>query len=167
MVPIVVGTVCVLTIIVLVASLTRVPAGKVAVVERLGRFSRVVQPGFYFLVPYVDRVRWFVDTSEQIRKFADTGVRTLDNTPVDIEFELRFYVVDPQRAVYAVAEHGAAIEHAVTVMARRITAEKDASDLDFAHRELEREVSKQLIATAAEMGLSIERIEVAGISRQR
>ncbi|MGS0725377.1 SPFH domain-containing protein, partial [Shewanella sp. 0m-11] len=43
-----------------------VPMREVNVIERLGKFRTVLQPGFHFLIPFFDRVAYKHEIREQV-----------------------------------------------------------------------------------------------------
>ena len=43
-----------------------VPQARAGVVERLGRYSRTLEPGLTLIVPYIDRVKPLIDLREQV-----------------------------------------------------------------------------------------------------
>ena len=66
---IVVVLVVLFVLVTLFRSIRIIKQGFTGVVERLGRFHRVLQPGLNFLVPFIDRVAYHVDMREQVRSF--------------------------------------------------------------------------------------------------
>ena len=63
------------------------------IVERLGRYSRTLNPGMRLLVPVVDKVRSKVDMREAVQSFPPQPVITSDNLVVNIDTVL-YYRVD-------------------------------------------------------------------------
>ena len=67
---VVVGILVVIFVVVTIARAVRIVPQTVAlIIERLGRYSRTLDPGLHFLVPFVDRVRAGVDLREQVVSF--------------------------------------------------------------------------------------------------
>src|ERR1700745_3392629 len=77
-----------------------VPQARAAVVERLGRYQRTLDPGLAVLRPFVDRLRPLIDLREQVVSFPPQPVITEDNLVVQIDTVLYFTVTDPQSATY-------------------------------------------------------------------
>src|ERR671932_2438878 len=73
-----------------------VPQARAGVVERLGRFHRVLEPGLALVVPYVDRVRPLIDLREQVVSFPPQPVITEDNLTVNIDSVIYYQVTDPK-----------------------------------------------------------------------
>ncbi len=47
-----------------------IPQARAGVVERLGRYSRTLEPGLTIITPFIDRVRPLVDLREQVVNFS-------------------------------------------------------------------------------------------------
>ena len=79
MIPVII-TIVVLAFVLLIASLKIVRQSTAIVVERLGKFHRLLNTGVHFLVPFIDRV---VDApislKERVADFAPQPVITKDN----------------------------------------------------------------------------------------
>ena len=43
-----------------------VPMREIHVIERLGKFRAVLEPGFHLLVPFIDKVAYIHDSREQV-----------------------------------------------------------------------------------------------------
>ena len=56
--PIVIAAVLIVVIIILFMGVNVVPQQHAYVVERLGRFHGVLQPGLRVIIPFVDRIRY-------------------------------------------------------------------------------------------------------------
>ena len=77
-----------------------IPQARAGVVERLGRYSRTLDPGLTLLVPFIDRVKPLVDLREQVVNFSPQPVITEDNVVVGIETVLYFTITEPKSATY-------------------------------------------------------------------
>ena len=61
---------------VLLRSVRQIRQQQVAVVERLGKFKRTLDPGLHILVPFVDSIRYVMDMREAVVPFPPQGVIT-------------------------------------------------------------------------------------------
>src|SRR5437763_16358936 len=82
-----------------------VPQARAGGVERLGRYSRTLNPGLTIVVPFVDRVRDMIDLREQVVSFQPQPVITEDNLVVSIDTVIYFQVTDPKAATYEIANY--------------------------------------------------------------
>ena len=70
------------------------------VVERLGRFYAVLEPGLNFVIPFVDRVAYRHDLREIPLDVPSQICITRDNTQLQVDGILYFQVTDPKLASY-------------------------------------------------------------------
>src|SRR5215204_1861687 len=82
-----------------------IPQARAGVVERLGSYSRTLEPGPHLLLPFVDRVRAMIDLREQVVSFPPQPVITADNLTVNIATVIYFQVTDPRAATYEIANY--------------------------------------------------------------
>src|SRR5215468_5947082 len=72
-----------------------VPQQNAYVVERLGRFSGVLDAGFHILVPFVDAIRYRHLLKEQAMDIPEQVCITKDNVQVAVDGILYLKVMDP------------------------------------------------------------------------
>ena len=87
----------VLIVMTLAATLKIIRQQQVALVERLGKFRRTLEPGPHLVVPFFDQVRYTLDMRELVVPFPPQGVITEDNLMVSIDSVIYFQIVDPVR----------------------------------------------------------------------
>ena len=81
------------------AAIRVVPQQHALVIERLGRFFAVLQPGLNFVIPFVDRVAYRHDLREIPFDVPSQICITKDNTQLQVDGILYFQVTDPQARV--------------------------------------------------------------------
>lgn len=86
-----------------------VPQQNAFVVERLGRFSTVLEAGFHILVPFVDQIRYRHVLKEQAVDIPEQECITKDNVMVGVDGILYLKVLDPERASYGINNYVFAI----------------------------------------------------------
>ena len=97
-----VGTaVAVLVVIVLIRSARVVPQQAAYVVENLGRYSRTIQAGFHWLIPFFERVAYKHSLKEQAIDIPEQICITKDNVQVGVDGVLYLQVLDAQRNLFA------------------------------------------------------------------
>jgi regulator of protease activity HflC (stomatin/prohibitin superfamily) len=82
-----------------------VPQQNAYVVERLGRFSGVLDAGFHLLVPFVDVIRYRHSLKEQAIDIPEQVCITRDNVQVAVDGILYLKVLDPERASYGIQNY--------------------------------------------------------------
>src|SRR3712207_1512073 len=96
------------------------PQARAGVVERLGRFQRVLDPGLSILVPFIDRLMPLIDLREQVVSFPPQPVITEDNLTVNIDSVIYYQVTDPKSATYEIADYIQAIEQLTVTTLRNV-----------------------------------------------
>jgi len=83
-----------------------------AVVLRLGHFTGLRGPGPFFIIPFADRVVYWIDLRLITTSFKAEKTLTKDTVPVDVEAVLFWKVKDPERAALQVEDYRSAISWA-------------------------------------------------------
>src|SRR3954447_3349365 len=96
--------------IVAAAGVRIVPQARAGIVERLGRYSKTLDPGLALIVPFVDRVKPLLDLRAQGVSVPPQPVITEDNLVVGIDTVIYFTITDPKASTYEVANPLQAIE---------------------------------------------------------
>src|SRR5438067_10708323 len=109
-----------LVLLVLGRTIRIVPQARAAIVERLGRYSRTLEPGLAVVVPFVDRVRPLIDLREQVVSFPPQPVITEDNLVVQIDSVIYYQVTDARAATYEIANYIQAIEQLTVTTLRNV-----------------------------------------------
>jgi regulator of protease activity HflC (stomatin/prohibitin superfamily) len=152
-----------LAVITLVRSVRIVPQQRMDVVERLGKYTRTLNPGLNLLVPFVDAVRTKVDMREQVVSFPPQPVITSDNLVVSIDTVLYFKVVDPVRATYEISNFLQAIEQLTVTTLRNVIGSLDLERALTSREEINRHLSSVLDETTGRWGIKVTRVEIKAI----
>ncbi len=78
-------------------------------IERLGRFTRSLSPGFHIILPFVDSIGSRVNMMERVLDVPSQEVITKDNAVVKVDGVIFFQVLDAAKASYEVSD----LEHAI------------------------------------------------------
>src|SRR5678815_4989526 len=110
----------VVAVIIVVKSIRVVPQQHAIVVERLGRFYAVLEPGLNFVIPFVDRVAYRHDLREIPLDVPSQICITRDNTQLQVDGILYFQVTDPKLASYGSSNYVLAITQLAQTTLRSI-----------------------------------------------
>jgi regulator of protease activity HflC (stomatin/prohibitin superfamily) len=91
-----------LVVITMFAGAKSVPQGNVWTVERFGAYTRSLQPGLNFVLPFVDRIGRRLNVQEQVLDIPEQTVITGDNATVAADGVIYFRVMEPEKAAYQV-----------------------------------------------------------------
>ena len=115
---IVLGVVLLIILLILLSSIKVVHTGEVYVVERLGQFHRVLEPGWHFIIPGVDYVRKKISTKQQILDVPPQSVITKDNVKISVDNVIFYKVLNAKDAVYNIEDYKAGIVYCATTNVR-------------------------------------------------
>lgn len=111
-----------------------VPQQEAWVVERMGKFHKVLEPGLNILIPIVDKIKYVQSLKELAIEIPQQSAVTLDNVTLNIDGILYLRVNDPYLASYGVED----AEFAVVQLAQTtMRSELGKIPLDKVFRERE------------------------------
>jgi regulator of protease activity HflC (stomatin/prohibitin superfamily) len=148
---------------ILISSVKVIRQQRVGVVERLGKFNRVLEPGPHLVVPIVDRVRYHIDMRESVVPFPPQGVITEDNLMVSIDSVIYFQVIDPVRAAYEAQDYIRAIEQLTMTTLRNIIGGLDLEQTLTSREEINQQLRAVLDEATGKWGIKVNRVELRAI----
>ena len=164
MVALIVVAIVVLFFLVAAARTIRViPQARAGVVERLGRYSRTLEPGLTIVTPFIDRVKPLVDLREQVVNFSPQSVITEDNVVVGIETVLYFTITDPRSATYEIANPLQAIEQLTVTTLRNVIGGLTLEATLTARENVNTELRVVLDEATGKWGIRINRVEIKSV----
>ncbi|MCL1040073.1 MULTISPECIES: SPFH domain-containing protein [Shewanella] len=141
-----------------------VPMREVHVIERLGKFRQVLQPGFHFLIPFFDRVAYRHDTREQVLDVPPQSCISKDNTQLEVDGLVYLKVMDGKLASYGIEDYRrAAVNLAQTTMRSEIgklSLSQTFSERDSLNESIVREIDK----ASDPWGIKVLRYEIKNIT---
>jgi regulator of protease activity HflC (stomatin/prohibitin superfamily) len=159
-----IGVLVVFVLATMAKAIRIIQVGRVGVVERLGQYSRTIQPGVSVIVPYLDKVRRVVDLSEQTISFT-TPIVTQDHIVVTVDAVVHYQVVDPQAATYEIANEGYGVETLAITTLRKAIGDMELDDVLVSRGEISVTLRQIMDEAAATWGLRVNLAEVKAIVR--
>ena len=141
-----------------------VPMRELCVIERLGKFRSILEPGLHFLIPFVDRVAYRHETRELCINIPHQSCISRDNIQIDVDALLYIKVMDAYKASYGIEDYLiAAINLAQTTV--RSEVGKLRLSQTFSERDALNETIVREIDSASEpWGIKVMRYEVMNIT---
>ena len=137
-----------------------VPQQEAHVVERLGKFQAILNPGLNILVPFLDRVAYRHSLKEIPLDVPSQVCITRDNTQLTVDGILYFQVTDPKRASYGSSNYILAITQLAQTTLRSVIGRMEL-DKTFEEREdINRTVVAALDEAAFSWGVKVLRYEI-------
>jgi regulator of protease activity HflC (stomatin/prohibitin superfamily) len=155
--------VAVFVLLVLARTIRIVPQARAGVVERLGRYSRTLNPGLTIVVPFIDRIREMVDLREQVVSFPPQPVITEDNLVVNIDTVIYFQVTDPKAATYEIANYIQGIEQLTVTTLRNVIGGLDLEETLTSRDQINGQLRGVLDDATGKWGIRVNRVELKAI----
>jgi regulator of protease activity HflC (stomatin/prohibitin superfamily) len=154
----------IVALIVVVKAIRVVPQQHAWIVERVGRFYAVLEPGLNFVIPFVDRVAYRHDLREIPLDVPSQICITRDNTQLQVDGILYFQVTDPKLASYGSSNYVSAITQLAQTTLRSIIGRMEL-DKTFEERDqINGSVVMALDAAAASWGVKVLRYEIKDLT---
>ncbi|CAP66919.1 uncharacterized protein PODANS_4_5910 [Podospora anserina S mat+] len=91
-----------------------VPQQTAWIVERMGKFNRILQPGLAILIPFIDRIAYVKSLKEVAIEIPSQSAITADNVTLELDGVLYTRVFDAYKASYGVED----AEYAISQLAQ-------------------------------------------------
>ena len=145
-------------------SIRLVPTPSAYVVERLGRYSKTLGPGFHALVPFVDRVAFIRDLKEETVDVPPQECFTRDEVQVEVDGVIYISVTDPVKASYGVTDYSFAAMQLAQTTTRSVIGTLEL-DRTFEERDLISSKVVEVLEKAGEQwGLRVHRYEIKNLA---
>ena len=144
-----------------------VPQQTAYVVERLGRYHRVLDAGLHILIPFIDNIRYRHNLKEIVLDIPAQVCITKDNVSVSIDGVLFFRVIDPVKATYGINDY---IQAIVQLAQTTLRSEIGKIDLDRTFEEREKINNAVILAidnATDPWGVKVLRYEIKSITPPR
>lgn len=150
--------------IILISSIKIVRQSTAVVVERLGKFSRLLNTGVHFMVPFIDKsVGTPISLKERVADFAPQPVITKDNVTMQIDTVVYFQVTDAKLFTYGVEDPIRAIENLTATTLRNLVGELEL-DGTLTSRDTVNSKMRIILDEATDpWGIKINRVELKNI----
>ena len=154
----------IVAVIVVMKAFRVVPQQHAWVVERLGRFYAVLQPGLNLIIPIIDRVAYRHDLREIPLDVPSQICITRDNTQLQVDGILYFQVTDAKLASYGSSNYVLAITQLAQTTLRSIIGRMEL-DRTFEERDqINVQVVNSLDQAAASWGVKLLRYEIKDLT---
>ncbi len=156
-----------------------IPQAQAAVIERLGKFNRVVYSGLNFKWPFFESFRmvalinqeeyreefgpYRVDLRERIVDLCRQHVITKDNVTLEINTIIYYRVIAPEKTVYGITDLPLAIEQLSLTHIRNEFGRMDFDSSLGSREQMNEHIKTSLDVATGDWGISILRVEVQEI----
>lgn len=175
----------VLAIVYVVKGVIIVQQAEVVIVERLGKFEKILQPGINFIFPILEAPRgmsWKVtqrgldgamysfvkertkiDLREAVYDFPRQNVITKDNVTISINAIIYFQIIDPKSSVYEIQNLADAIEKLTQTTLRNLVGQLDLDESLVSRDKINHELRAILDEATNKWGVKVNRVELQDV----
>ena len=154
----------VLVVVTLYKGINIVPQGEEWLVERLGKFSRVLKPGLNIIVPYIEAVRQKITTRDIILDIPQQEVITRDNAVILTNAVAFIRVTKPEHALYGVEDFRVAIQQLIMTTLRSILGEMSLDEALSNREHIKTKLKDAIIDDVADWGVTVKSVEIQDIN---
>ncbi len=162
-----------------------VQQAEVVVIERLGKYDRILESGFNFIIPILEAPRaidWKttqrgfdgstysiiqkrtrIDLREAVYDFPRQNVITKDNVSISINALLYFQIMNPKSAVYEIQNLPEAIEKLTQTNLRNLVGQLDLDESLVSRDKINQELRAILDEATNKWGVKVNRVELQDI----
>jgi len=147
----------------LLVSLRIITEGNEALVERLGKFTRKLEPGLNFVIPFLESIVVEETNREKVLGIEPQTAITKDNVSLKIDAVVYWQIIDLEKTFYLVEDIQTAIENLVLTTLRSAIGRLDLEETYSSRDQINKTLLHQLDEATANWGVKVTRVEVREI----
>ena len=174
-------------IILVLKTVYLVKQAEAVIIERFGRYNRILGPGLHILIPFMDMPRFVhwtylavegegkryhrftkitdrIDLRESVYDFPKQNVITKDNVTMEINALLYYQITDPKAAVYEIENLSEAIEKLTQTMLRNVVGAMDLDESLISRDLINNKLRIILDEATDKWGVKINRVELQEVN---
>lgn len=156
--------VAVLIFLFLKSGIKIVSQSDIMIVERLGKFHKILDGGFHIIIPFIDQIRAVITVREQLVDILKQQVITKDNVNISVDGIVFLKVTDGKMALYNVDSYKKAIANLAMTTLRGEIGAMNLDDTLSSRDRLNSALQVALGDAAGNWGVKIMRVEISEIS---
>lgn len=160
---------------------------EVIIIERLGKYSQILESGLHFIIPFMDQPRkafWTfvkpdvsgkyyqrysthverIDLREAVYDFPKQNVITKDNVTMEINALLYYQITDPKAALYEVSNLPQAIEKLTQTTLRNVVGSMDLDETLVSRDQINEKLRLILDEATDKWGVKVNRVELQEVN---
>jgi regulator of protease activity HflC (stomatin/prohibitin superfamily) len=185
-IPILILALVAVGLIVIYKSVCLVQQAEAIVIERLGRYDRVLGPGLHVVIPLVEKPRevvwshfslgpdkrfyrytrtlYRIDLRESVHDFPKQNVISKDNVSLEINALVYYQITDPKAAIYEVYNLPEAIEKLTQTTLRNVIGSLDLDETLTSRDAINEKLRVTLAEAADKWGVKVNRVELQEVN---
>jgi regulator of protease activity HflC (stomatin/prohibitin superfamily) len=152
-----------LVVVIVALSVKIIPQQEVGIMERLGKFHKLLTPGLNIVIPIVDQVRRYHDLRIQQANVPPQTVITKDNVQVQIDTIIFYQVNNAEQATYGIFDYVMGVRNITTATLRQVIGKLELDETLSGREKISADIRVALDEATEKWGVRIERVEVVDI----
>lgn len=159
---------------------------EVVIIERFGKFNRILQPGLHWIAPFIEKPRsvtwtfvkeekrnhyvryekqlYRIDLREAVYDFPKQNVITKDNVTMEINALLYYQISNPHFAIYEVFNLPEAIEKLTQTTLRNVIGSMDLDETLVSRDDINTRLCIILDQATDKWGVKVNRVELQEVN---
>jgi regulator of protease activity HflC (stomatin/prohibitin superfamily) len=131
-----------------------------AIVLRLGRYVGLRGPGLFWVIPFVDNVKAWIDHRILVTDFAAESTLTSDTVPVNVDAIMFWVVYDAEKAALEVQDYQVAVSLAAQTALRDVIGKTSLTELLRGRERIEDELQRIIDERTNPWGVTVQGVEM-------
>ena len=159
----IIAVIVLVVLIIFALSIRIVRQSTAVVVERLGKYSKILETGVHFILPFFDKTSTPISLKEKVADFQPQPVITKDNVTMQIDSVVYYSITDPKLYTYGIEHPLNAIENLTATTLRNIVGELEL-DETLTSRDIINSKMRAILDEATDpWGIKVTRVELKNI----
>jgi regulator of protease activity HflC (stomatin/prohibitin superfamily) len=154
----------ILAVVLIIKGVKVVPQGWGYTIERFGRYTRTLDPGFHLIMPIIDRVGAKMNMMENVLDVPEQEVITKDNAMVVADGVVFFQVLDAAKAAYEVSDLQLSMLNLATTNLRTVMGSMDLDSLLSQRDQMNAKLLAVIDDATNPWGVKVTRVEIKNIA---
>lgn len=152
-----------IAVLALLSSIKIVSTGNAYIVEKMGIYSRTLEPGIHFLIPFIENVVSKVSLKRQVMDADPQSVITKDNVSVMIDTITYYTILDAKASKYNIENYKQAIYYTALTSMRAIIGEMTLDELLSSRDSINKRILAIVDAETDAYGIKVISCEIKNI----
>jgi regulator of protease activity HflC (stomatin/prohibitin superfamily) len=157
------GIIVLFFLVVIIRAIVIVSQGTTVIVQRLGKFHKVLPAGIHITIPVIDSKVATISLKERVYDFPPQPVITKDNVTMQIDTVVYFQVTDPKLFTYGVERPLSAMENLTATTLRNLIGDLELDQTLTSRDRINHKMWETLEEATDSWGIKVNRVELKNI----